>query len=56
MLEVITNRLGAVQFGITARKHNIYCDQPVESGGFDEGMTPPELTLASVGLITQLTT
>ncbi len=49
MLEVITNHLGAVQFEITARKHKIYCDQPVESGGFDEGMTPPELMLASLG-------
>ena len=25
------------------------CDQPVENGGFDEGMTPPELLLASLG-------
>jgi uncharacterized OsmC-like protein len=24
-------------------------DQPRESGGFDEGMTPPELLLASLG-------
>jgi len=49
MLEVITNHLGAVQFEITARKHKIYSDQPVEHGGFDEGMTPPELMLASLG-------
>ena len=25
------------------------CDQPLESKGFDEGMTPPELLLASLG-------
>jgi putative redox protein len=49
MLEVITNHLGSVQFEIHARKHRVYCDQPVESGGFDEGMTPPELMLASLG-------
>ena len=49
MLEVITNHLGAVQFEIKARNHSVYCDQPVESGGFDEGMTPPELMLASLG-------
>jgi putative redox protein len=49
MLEVITNHLGAVQFEINARKHRVYCDQPVENGGFDEGMTPPELMLASLG-------
>ncbi len=49
MLEVITNHLGAVQFEITARNHKIYSDQPAEHGGFDEGMTPPELMLASLG-------
>lgn len=49
MLEVITNHLGAVQFEINARSHRIYSDQPVENGGFDEGMTPPELMLASLG-------
>ena len=49
MLEVMTGHLGAVQFEVTARGHKLYCDQPVESGGFDEGMTPPELLLASVG-------
>jgi len=49
MLEVITNHLGAVQFEITARNHKIYSDQPIENGSFDEGMTPPELMLASLG-------
>ena len=59
MLEVVTKHLGAVQFEISARGHRLYCDQPVENGGFDEGMTPPELMLASLGAcrdITQLTT
>ena len=49
MLEVITKHLGAVQFELSARNHKIYCDQPIEHGGFDEGMTPPELMLASLG-------
>jgi putative redox protein len=49
MLEVVTKHLGAVQFEISARGHRLYCDQPVENGGFDEGMTPPELMLASLG-------
>lgn len=49
MLEVITKHLGAVQLEIAARDHKIYSDQPIESGGFDEGMTPPELMLASLG-------
>ncbi len=49
MLEVITKHLGAVQFELSARNHRIYSDQPIENGGFDEGMTPPELMLASLG-------
>lgn len=49
MVEVITQHLGAVQFEVSARGHKIFCDQPVENGGFDEGMTPPELMLASLG-------
>ena len=48
-MEVIINHLGAVQFEITARQHSIPCDQPLDNGGFDEGMTPPELFLASLG-------
>ncbi len=49
MLEVSVEYLGAVQFEIKARSHVIVCDQPTENGGFDEGMTPPELMLASLG-------
>ncbi len=49
MLEVSVEHLGAVQFEIKARGHVIVCDQPAENGGFDEGMTPPELMLASLG-------
>ncbi|MGC1482804.1 MAG: OsmC family protein [Candidatus Acidiferrum sp.] len=48
-MEVIVEHLGAVQFEIKARQHKIVCDQPPENGGFDEGMTPPELLLASLG-------
>ena len=49
MIEVQVEHLGAVQFEIKARQHAIACDQPPENGGFDEGMTPPELLLASLG-------
>ncbi len=49
MLEVLVNHLGDVQFEAKARNHVIYSDQPTENGGFDEGMTPPELLLASMG-------
>lgn len=48
-MEVIVEHLGAVQFEIKARQHTIACDQPPENGGFDEGMTPPELLLAALG-------
>jgi putative redox protein len=49
MPEVLVDHLGDVQFEVKARGHRIYCDQPSESGGYDEGMSPPELLLASVG-------
>jgi putative redox protein len=48
-MEVIIEHLGAVQFEIKARGHSIVTDQLRENGGFDEGMTPPELLLASLG-------
>jgi uncharacterized OsmC-like protein len=48
-MEVTVEHLGGVQFEIRARQHRIACDQPAENGGFDEGMTPPELLLASLG-------
>ena len=47
--EVLVDHLGEVQFEVKARNHTIICDQLVENGGFDEGMTPPELLLASLG-------
>ncbi len=48
-MEVTVEHIGAVQFEIRARGHVIACDQPTENGGYDEGMTPPELLLASLG-------
>jgi putative redox protein len=48
-MEVTVEHLGAVQFEIKARKHTIVSDQPHENFGFDEGMTPPEIFLASIG-------
>jgi len=48
-MEVLVEHLGAVQFEIKARQHTIISDQPAENKGFDEGMTPPELFLASLG-------
>ena len=48
-VEVTVEHLGSVQFEIKARDHVLLSDQPASNGGFDEGMTPPELLLASVG-------
>lgn len=41
--------LGAVQFEAECRGHKVYCDQPASNGGFDEGLTPPEFLLVSLG-------
>jgi uncharacterized OsmC-like protein len=48
-MELTVTYLGGVQFEAEARGHKIYSDQPASNHGFDEGMTPPELLLASVG-------
>jgi putative redox protein len=48
-MEVTVEHLGALQFEIKARQHAIISDQPLGNGGHDEGMTPPELLLASLG-------
>jgi uncharacterized OsmC-like protein len=49
MLEVMVEHLGAVQFEVKTRGLSVISDQPADKGGFDEGMTPPELMLASLG-------
>src|SRR5215472_12609375 len=48
-MQVSVQQLENVQFAIHARHHTVICDQPAENGGTDEGMTPPELMLASLG-------
>jgi putative redox protein len=48
-MEVLIEHLGTMQFAIKPRGHAIVSDQPRENGGYDEGMTPPELLLASLG-------
>jgi uncharacterized OsmC-like protein len=48
-MEITVEHLGSVQFEIKTRGHSIISDQPVVDGGYDEGMTPPELLLASLG-------
>ena len=48
-MEVTIEHLGSMQFEIRARSHSIISDQPAENFGHDEGLTPPELLLASLG-------
>jgi putative redox protein len=48
-MQVKVSQVEGVKFAVNARTHAIVCDQPVENGGADSGMTPPELLLASLG-------
>jgi putative redox protein len=48
-MEVKVSHLGQVRFNIQSRSHSILCDQPIDNGGGDTAMTPPELMLASLG-------
>lgn len=47
-MEVTAGFLSGVKFEVIARGHRIICDQPVENGGSDTGMTPPEFLLAAL--------
>ena len=48
-MEVKVSHVDGVRFAIQARSHIVTCDQPLENGGEDSGMTPPEFLLASLG-------
>jgi len=48
-MEVTIQHLGHVKFQATARGHRVFCDQPLDNGGSDAGMTPPEFLLVSLG-------
>ena len=47
-METSAEYLGGFRFEVTTRGHRIVSDQPLENGGADTGMTPPELLLASL--------
>jgi putative redox protein len=49
VMEVLVRHLGDVKFEASARGHRVLCDQPMENGGSDGGMTPPEVLLAALG-------
>ena len=48
-MEITVRHLGNVQFEASTRGHRVICDQPADNGGSDQGMTPPEFLLASLG-------
>ncbi len=48
-MEVTVKHLGDVKFEAAARGHKVVCDQPLDNGGADAGMTPPEFLLTSLG-------
>jgi uncharacterized OsmC-like protein len=48
-MNVSVQYMGNTRFEAVARGHRVVCDQPVENGGEDAGMTPPEFLLASLG-------
>ncbi len=47
-MEVSARYLGETKFEVAARGHRVICDQPLDDGGADEGMSPPEFLLASL--------
>jgi uncharacterized OsmC-like protein len=47
-MEATAEYVGGSKFEVAARSHRVVCDQPVENGGTDAGMTPPEFLLASL--------
>lgn len=48
-MEVTVTLRNGMQYEAHARGHKVICDQPVEAGGEDAGMTPPEFLLVSLG-------
>ena len=47
-MEVSAQYLGGTKFEVNARGHRLICDQPIDGGGDDEGLSPPEFLLASL--------
>lgn len=52
-MEVKVSQIDRFKFNVEARSHSVICDQPLDNGGDDAGMTPPELLLGSLGTCAQ---
>ena len=48
-LEISVRYIGGARFAAEARHHKVLLDQPAEDGATDQGMSPAELLLASLG-------
>ena len=48
-MDVKVSHVDGVRFAVQARSHVVTSDQPLDHGGEDTGMTPPEFLLASLG-------
>lgn len=48
-MEAVIDYIKDVQFKATVGKHTVICDQPKENSGADEGMSPPDFLLVSLG-------
>jgi len=47
-MEVLAYYIEGSKFEVNARGHRVICDQPIDNGGADEGMSPLEFLLASL--------
>lgn len=47
-MEVSATYSGGAKFEVEARGHRLICDQPLDNGGEDQGISPPEFLLASL--------
>jgi putative redox protein len=47
-MEVIARYMEDSKFEVTARGQRVICDQPIDNGGSNQGMSPPEFLLASL--------
>ncbi len=48
-MDVFVKHLGGARFEASARGNVVISDQPVDNGGTDTGMTPPEFLLTALG-------
>ena len=48
-MEVKVTYQNGMRYEAEARGHKVLCDQPIDAGGADSGMTPPEYMLVSLG-------